>query len=149
MRHAVIRLRFTATAIEGQILCGPDNSTPSNRTDLTCTVGSVIDTFTIRAPAPVSVPGMGFVRIDRVIPNPASSGVNIWYSLESGEPAELELLDSAGRQVLRRSLGSPGPGAHQVLLGPEHFGAAGVYILRIRQGGKTSIAKVSITAADR
>jgi hypothetical protein len=151
MHHGTVKLRFTSAAIEGQVTCGPDVSTSGNMTDITCTQGSVIDTFDVFNPALVSVPDQqtrpfGF---DQVAPNPSSAGVGLFFSLGSWEPAVLEVLDSAGRQVLRRRLGSPGPGPHEVHIGPESFPAPGVYFARLRQAGRSAIAKISVTASGR
>ena len=150
MHHGTVQLRFTADAIEGQVLCGPDVNSPSNPIDMTCTVGSLIDTFTIR-PGVLSAPGPSprALAIDRVMPNPSGGGVNLSYSLASGEPATLELLDSAGRLLLRRALGAPGPGTHVTRLGREDFGRPGIYFARLRQSRGTAIAKLSVTAPGR
>ena len=149
MHHATVKLRFTSIAIEGQVACGPDVSTPGNLTDITCTQGSVIDTFDVSDPTLVSVSGpeqrsFGF---DQVAPNPSNAGVVLSFSLVSREPAVLEVLDAAGRQMLRRSLGSPGPGGHETRVGPASFPAPGVYFARLRQAGRSAIAKISITAS--
>ena len=150
MHHATVQLRFTADAIEGQVLCGPDVNSPANPTDLTCTVGSLIDTFTIRpgvlsAPGPTPRP----LGIDRVTPHPTAGGLDLSYSLAGWEPATLELLDPAGRLILRRSLGAPGPGAHVLRLGREDFARPGIYFARLRQSRGTAIAKLSVTAPGR
>ena len=44
--HSVIKLRFTASAIEGTAVCGP----PASNDDFACTTGSAMDTFVIPAP---------------------------------------------------------------------------------------------------
>ncbi len=151
MHHAAVKLRFTATAIEGQVLCGPDTSTPSNLTDMTCTVATVIDTFTVFDQGNASVPGptVGAFGLERVAPNPTTAGVSVSYSLQGWEPATLEVLDPAGREILRRKLGDPGPGRHLARLGPEAFRSPGVYFVRLRQSGRTAIAKLSVTALGR
>ncbi|MGH9366746.1 MAG: metallophosphoesterase [Thermoanaerobaculia bacterium] len=46
MRHGALRLRFTASAIEGSFLCGPA-ATGSDVNDVICNPGDVIDPFTI------------------------------------------------------------------------------------------------------
>lgn len=46
--HGTLRLHFTAGAIDGSFLCGP----ASSRDDVTCTVGEVIDSFTIGTSLP-------------------------------------------------------------------------------------------------
>ncbi|HEY6866541.1 MAG TPA: T9SS type A sorting domain-containing protein, partial [Candidatus Eisenbacteria bacterium] len=151
MHHATVKLRFTATAIEGQVLCGPDTSTPSNLTDITCTVGSLIDTFTVYDPAVLSTPAPAATSfgIERVGPNPASGDVTLFYSLASWEPAMLEVLDPAGRLILRQGLEATGPGRRTAHLARESFSGPGVYFVRLRQSGRTATAKVSLTAPGR
>ncbi len=151
LHHAAVKLRFTPTAIEGQILCGPAGGTPSNPNDITCTLGTVIDTFTVFDPAVLSVPGpaassFGF---DRVSPNPATGEVNLSFSLLDWEPATLEILDAAGRRILRRELGAPGPGRRTVQLRGVTFRSPGVYFVHLLQSGRTAVAKVSVTAPGR
>jgi len=46
-RHSWLKLRFTATSIEGSAICGP----PASDQDLNCTPGSTFDTFVIGTPA--------------------------------------------------------------------------------------------------
>ena len=61
LRHGALRLKFTPAGIEGTLLCGP----ASSGDNVTCTVGSVIDSFFIAPPtldlapqvtAPATVP---------------------------------------------------------------------------------------------
>ena len=151
LHHAAVKLRFTPTAIEGQVLCGPAGFVPGNMNDITCTMGSVIDTFTVFDPAVLSVPGPATISFgfDRVGPNPATGEVTLSYSLEGWEPATLELLDPAGRRVLRRNLGAPGPGRRIAQFRRDEFRSPGVYFVRLLQSGRSAVAKVSVTAHGR
>jgi len=151
MHHAAVKLRFTPTTIEGQVLCGPAGGTVSNPNDITCTIGSVIDTFAVFDPAVVSVPdpAVSSFGFDHVGPNPATGEVTLSYSLASWEPASLELLDPAGRLVLRRSLAATGPGRRVARLDGDAFRSPGVYFIRLRQSERTAVAKVSVTAPGR
>jgi hypothetical protein len=47
MHHVALRLRFTATAIEGTAFCGPPGDSGSNLNDVTCTQGAILDSFVI------------------------------------------------------------------------------------------------------
>jgi hypothetical protein len=76
-------------------------------------------------------------------PNPAVSQVSIVYSLASGEPVRLELADAMGRILVRRDLGSPGPGRHTYLLGRSPDVAPGFYWLRLTQARHTQVAKIA------
>ena len=47
MRHVAVQLRFTASAIEGTVYCGPAGGTSPNINDVFCTPGEVVDSFII------------------------------------------------------------------------------------------------------
>jgi hypothetical protein len=51
-------------------------------------------------------------------------------------------MDIAGRRVLKRDLGSPGPGRHEARLGPQGLPALGVYWLLLSQGVSIAVAKL-------
>jgi hypothetical protein len=78
------------------------------------------------------------------VPNPAVGGVRVRFTLASGEPATLELIDIAGRRVVRREVGSLGPGQHVVALGTSPALRAGLYFLRLVQGGRVLHARVAV-----
>jgi len=67
-------------------------------------------------------------------PNPASASRTVAFTLASAEPATLALIDVRGRTVVRREVGSLGPGPHSVDMGGGAL-APGVYWLRLVQGG--------------
>ncbi len=56
----------------------------------------------------------------------------------------MELIDVAGRVVLRLPLGSPGPGRHQPDLSREGPPAEGIYWLRLSQAGRSVSAKLVV-----
>jgi hypothetical protein len=62
MHHGVLKLHFTGTAIEGYFLCGPPGDNSSNKNDITCTQGDVMDSFVI-----------GTIGTDTVPPSPPTS----------------------------------------------------------------------------
>ena len=47
MHHVAVKLQFTAGGIKGTTYCGPPGDTGSNINDITCTQGTVLDSFTI------------------------------------------------------------------------------------------------------
>jgi hypothetical protein len=47
MHHVVVKLRAEDDRIEGTVFCGPAGSGRSNRNDIQCERGAVVDTFTI------------------------------------------------------------------------------------------------------
>ncbi len=71
--RGALRLRFTSGGIEGALICGPNgNSTGAGRDDLTCTIDTIIDSFTIGNPTPnrapvVTAPSLVVGREDSVL----------------------------------------------------------------------------------
>jgi len=47
MHHGVVKLRITSGRIDGQMICGPVGDNGSNMNDVTCTQGSIVDSWTI------------------------------------------------------------------------------------------------------
>lgn len=79
-------------------------------------------------------------------PNPAAGGrLSIAFSLPSGAPATLELIDLLGRRVLSREVGGLGPGTHVVDLSREATSLhAGVYAVRLTQAGRSLTTKIAL-----
>ena len=75
-------------------------------------------------------------------PNPVKLAALIEYSLGSWSPARIELVDVAGRSVLKRDLGSPGPGRHTLMLRPDAGTRTGMYIVRLTQAGDSVSSKM-------
>lgn len=78
------------------------------------------------------------------LPNPTAQDVNVFFSLASDVPGTLALYDIAGRQVELRWLGGMGPGLHVVNLTQGKSVRAGIYIVRLTQGGRTVQRRVAI-----
>jgi hypothetical protein len=78
-------------------------------------------------------------------PNPAAGGrLSIAFSLPSGAPATLELIDLLGRRMLSRDVGGLGPGSHVVDLSQEAANLhAGVYAVRLTQAGRSLTTKIA------
>jgi hypothetical protein len=74
-------------------------------------------------------------------PNPAVGDARVAFTLGSSAPARLLVLDVAGRAVLSRDVGALGPGSHVM---PVQGAAAGVYVLRLTQGGRTLTRKATL-----
>jgi hypothetical protein len=78
-----------------------------------------------------------------VRPNPSLSGeLTISLSLATAEPAEIQLIDAAGRQVITRAIA--GTGRHTVRLTRSEGLPAGVYMIRLRQGPHTLRVKAVV-----
>ena len=78
------------------------------------------------------------------VPNPTAGDVNVYFSLTSGERATLALYDITGRQLQHREVGTMGPGPHAVNLTQGVPIRAGVYFVRLSQGGRTKHKRVAI-----
>ena len=76
-------------------------------------------------------------------PNPAAGALAVWFTLPSREPATMELIDVSGRRVLRREVGSLGPGHHTLTLGSPRL-RPGLYFLRLAQRGRALGARVVV-----
>jgi hypothetical protein len=70
--------------------------------------------------------------------------MRVWLTLPSRQAATLELIDVAGRRVARREVGWLGPGTHVVVLDPGPRMRAGLYFLRLTQGGRVLTARVAV-----
>ena len=74
-------------------------------------------------------------------PNPAVGELASSFSLASAAPARLSLLDVTGRVWLTRDVGALGAGRHVVSLGRTTTVPAGIYWLRLTQGGSSVLAR--------
>jgi hypothetical protein len=79
-----------------------------------------------------------------LLPNPSRGPLSVGLTLPSAEPARLELLDVTGRSVAEREVGALGAGYHVVGLTQRKL-AAGLYLLRLTQVGRTVTAKAVVT----
>ena len=131
--HGALRLTFDANQIRGDVLCGP----AASQDDITCTPGSVFDSFTIGTHSVTGTPPAtpAGLALDDVRPDPARATFTLGYSLADGGDVRLELLDVAGRSVRRIALAPAGPGRHEVQLSTPPGVPPGVYWLRLSQAG--------------
>jgi len=87
----------------------------------------------------IGVPGGSEVAfaLDPVRPNPSRSGeaMRLPLTLPNSGPASLQLVDVRGRLVAVREVGSLGAGRHVVDLAAGVKLRAGVYLVRLTQGG--------------
>jgi len=63
------------------------------------------------------------------------------FTLADDAPATIEVLDIAGRRVLRRDVRGLGVGRHAIRLEGAEGLAPGVYMVRLRQSGTTRHAR--------
>jgi hypothetical protein len=80
------------------------------------------------------------LTIDAVRPNPARDAVEVSFTLPRSAPTTLELIDVAGRMLLRREVAST-PGSHATRLDLRGQARGGIAFLRIRQGAE-SVTKI-------
>src|SRR5207237_1031056 len=76
--HGSLRLRFTATGIRGDAICGPAGDSGSNKNDITCTPGTSFDSFTIGTITAVAPPPPATrLALESVRPNPTPGGFDV------------------------------------------------------------------------
>ena len=79
-------------------------------------------------------------------PNPMSTESRIGFTLQETNQVDLEIYDSAGRQVRRLLIGSRPPGTHEVEWdGTDDRGVAlgsGVYYCRLKAGSETAVRTI-------
>jgi hypothetical protein len=72
-----------------------------------------------------------------VTPNPTQQALSVTFSLPNARPATIEVFDVIGRRVAVREVGSLGPGSRTVTLGERSVLSSGVYLVRLRQAGRS------------
>ena len=76
-------------------------------------------------------------------PNPARGSFSVWCTIAPGTPAAVELLDVAGRRIERHALAGSGSPA-RVRFGDGASLAPGVYLVRLRQGGRSAVTRAAL-----
>ncbi len=92
----------------------------------------------------VAVPVAARFALAGARPNPARGALMVSLSLPSGSPARLELYDVNGRRVLEQDLAGAGPGDLSVRLTPDRPLRAGLYFVRLTQGGRSLTARACL-----
>jgi len=75
---------------------------------------------------------------------PSGQAIEIEYMLAGSDPARVELMDIAGRVVMRRDLGAPGVGAHRATLEVGSRLPSGIYLVRLTEAGRSATTKVAL-----
>ncbi len=82
--------------------------------------------------------------VSDVSPNPATGPVHVAYQTAGTDPVTMQLFDMQGRLVRTLIAGTPmESGGHELTLDPSGL-AAGVYLVRLMQGGAASVRAVVI-----
>lgn len=89
----------------------------------------------------VVVPMTNGVRLDGARPNPVSGTMWVSFALATDAPATLEVVDVMGRRILERAVGPLGPGEHTLRVSEPGRLPAGLYLVRLTQGGERRITK--------
>jgi len=92
----------------------------------------------------VDVPSVLQLALETPYPNPGDADFLVAFALPTDQPAVIELRDVAGRRIVVREVGDLGPGRHTIRLRPEIPLRPAVYFLRLRQGGSSVAAKLTI-----
>jgi hypothetical protein len=116
--HAGIGNRYTFYSL-ARDTCGNVEAAPASSED------SVV---VLAAPSDPRAPRL---ELEGANPNPALDVVRAWFTLPDRSPAALEIIDVAGRRVLRREVGVLGLGRHSLILGNSHQLRPGLYFMRL------------------
>lgn len=92
----------------------------------------------------VDVPARVQLAIDAIRPNPSRRGAWVTFSLASGAPATLTVLDIAGRVIREREVGGFGAGTHQLQLVEGSDLEPGLYLVRVTQGESSVTSRWSV-----
>ncbi|PYM04778.1 MAG: hypothetical protein DMD82_13405, partial [Candidatus Rokuibacteriota bacterium] len=86
-------------------------------------------------------PAASYLRLEGFRPNPAFGAPVVAFTLVDDSPAVVEVLDVAGRRLVRRDVGWLGAGRHVLALDAGARLAPGAYVLRLRQAGRALTAR--------
>jgi hypothetical protein len=98
MHHAAIQIRFSATSIMGTALCGPPGESGANLNDVSCTQGTIMDSFIIGATAGVG-PFVSAMLLSVPYPNPSHGLVSFGLFLPGASRVEWGIYDVSGRKL--------------------------------------------------
>lgn len=94
----------------------------------------------------LDAPGSGATltafAIERVAPNPSTGPLSVRVALPDDGPASLELIDLAGRMVVRRAVA--GRGSQTVSLAAGSGIRPGMYVVRLSRSGASRATRVAI-----
>lgn len=88
----------------------------------------------------LDVPSQHRLSLSGFRPNPASGALAVAFTLASSVPAQLEVLDVAGRRLYQRVIERPVAGLRVLPLAGVRL-APGVYVVRLTQGSEQLVAR--------
>ena len=92
----------------------------------------------------IQIPGALEFRLSGAWPNPSYGMMKVAFTLPVAGDAALDLVDVRGRKLLHRDLSAMGPGSHVVDLSRDPGLEPGVYVLRLTQGLRSVLRKVTV-----
>ena len=94
----------------------------------------------------VDTPAAPRFALRGIYPNPVTSSgdLSVRFSLPVRERATLEVIDVQGRAIWRRAFASLDPGDHDISIDASNRFRAGVYFLRLAQGGHKATARLVV-----
>ncbi|MEQ1834334.1 MAG: hypothetical protein ABL977_14900, partial [Candidatus Eisenbacteria bacterium] len=99
------------------------------------------DTRTLAGRLPALFAGPRVLRLQ--LRSRLGEPLRVRYELASSAPARLEVFDLLGRRVSGRDLAVEAPGEQELSLGGPEF-RSGVYLVRLRQGPQTAVARAVV-----
>jgi hypothetical protein len=104
---------------------------------------SLDESSTLDAPAdpPATAPRFG---LDSPRPNPAHGRVTLSFAVEGTSDGGIEVFDVAGRRLWSESWKAGRPGSRTTELREAARWAPGVYLVRLREGGRTATQRIAI-----
>jgi hypothetical protein len=119
-----------------------DQQVPMTTCDLVNRCGTVSAVVHVASPTGVGEAPLAFA-LHAPEPNPAVAGAfALRFTLPTGEPARVALLDVAGRRVASTDV--VGAGNHIVRFGETTRLAPGVYLARLTQGARSATTRVIV-----
>jgi hypothetical protein len=94
--------------------------------------------------AGVVSPTVAALAIAGLHPNPAVDRLVVSFRLPNNSPARLELFDITGRMLASRDVENAGTGLREMDISQGLHLAAGVYSIRLRQGGQAAVARAVV-----
>jgi sugar lactone lactonase YvrE len=105
---------------------------------------AVSEAFSIDALVDVNDHGPAQLALRGITPNPAQNELHVSFSLSDSRAATLALFDVSGRQLSTRRVDGLGAGWHTVELGGRSSLPAGLYVIRLTQGGRSLTTRAAV-----
>jgi len=94
--------------------------------------------------AHVHVPSTSALIFFSARANPGGEGILVSFSLATGDPARIELMDVTGRRMFSQTYEGLGLGRHSLVVGDGRHIPSGIYFVRIAQGNAHVTGKAAV-----